>query len=331
MMNPLRDLRLGLLLAALVGLAIALAKPSWTLPRAAYDFIVVVDITGSMNARDYVSDGHPMSRLEAAKRGVRDLIAQLACRSRVGLGVFSERRSFLLFAPVELCDNFSAVDGAVAALDWRMAWEGDSHVASGLHRAMETAGDLGVDLVFLTDGQEAPPLPASGHPAFEGERGKVRGLVVGVGGTSLVPIPKFDDKGHEIGFWGVADVPHENRSGPPPADASNRPGWHPRNAPFGGAPVAGNEHLTSVREAHLQTLARETGLAYVRLTGETSLQTAVAAQARPREIETSVDLRPIPAGVALAALVAVFAVLPVIESRRMRRRFLHSSTVERKT
>jgi mxaL protein len=329
-MGRLRDPRFGLLLAALVGLAIALAKPSWTWPRAAYDFIVVVDITGSMNARDYIVDGRPASRLDMAKRSVRDLLAQLSCRSRVGLGVFSERRTFLLFAPVELCENFSAVDEAVAALDWRMAWEGDSYVAPGLYRAIETAGDLGVDLVFLTDGHEAPPLPASGAPPFEGEAGKVRGLVVGVGGANLVPIPKFDESGHETGFWAAADVPHENRSGQPPADASSRPGWHPRNAPFGGVTAAGNEHLTSVREAHLEALAHQTGLGYVGLTLDTPLHAVLAGQARPRLIRSSVDLRPVPGAFALAALVMIFAGLPMIERRRAHRRLRGSPSVERK-
>jgi mxaL protein len=325
-----RNLRLGLLVAALVALGVALAGPSWTLPREAYDFIVVVDITGSMNARDYAFDGRPASRLDTAKRGVRELIAHVSCRSRVGLGVFAERRSFLLFAPVELCANFSAVDEAIAAVDWRMAWEGDSHVASGLFRALETARDLDVDLVFLTDGHEAPPLPASGPPTFEGEPGKVRGLVVGVGETKLVPIPKFDDTGREIGFWSAADVPHENRSGAPPTDASSRPGWHPRNAPFGAADLTGNEHLTAVREDHLQALARETGLGYVRLAEDGSFSTALAAQARRRLIETSVDLRPLSAALALAALVTIFAGLPFTERLRTRRRSLDWSVVERK-
>jgi mxaL protein len=328
-MRRFRDLRFGLLAVALAALAVALARPSRTLPRAAYDFIVVVDITGSMNARDQVVAGRPASRLETAKRSVRDMIARLSCRSRVGLGIFAERRSFLLFEPIELCENFSAIDGAVAALDWRMAWEGDSYVAPGLFRAIEAAGGLGVDLVFLTDGHEAPPLRTSGPPAFEGKPGKVKGLIVGVGGTSLVPIPKFDDNGREIGFWSVGDVPHENRTGAPPLDASNRPGWHPRNAPFGGQAAVGNEHLTSVRDAHLEALADETGLGYVRLADAATLAAAFTAQARPRLIETSVDLRPLAAAVALAALVMTFAGLPLIETFRSRRRLRHATTMER--
>ena len=37
----------------------------------------------------------------------------IPCQSRLGLGVFSERRSFLLFNPVEVCGNYDALEGAI--------------------------------------------------------------------------------------------------------------------------------------------------------------------------------------------------------------------------
>jgi mxaL protein len=316
----MRDIRFALLTSALLGLALALLRPSWTQPRAAYDLVLVADITGSMNARDYTLDGRPASRLDIVKQRLRELIAKLPCRSRVGLGVFTERRSFLLFQPVELCSSFSAIDGAIASLDWRMAWEGDSHVTSGLYRAIEIARDVGADLVFLTDGHEAPPLPAAGPHAFDGKAGEVRGLVVGVGGSAPAPIPKLDETGREIGFWSMTDVPQENRAGLPPADASSRPGWHPRHAPWGAEAATGSEHLTSVREEHLQQLAERTGLGYVRLAEGLDLERAVATHARERSIQASIDLRPLPAGLALVALIAIYGLVPIVQSLRMKRR-----------
>ncbi|KXF75077.1 hypothetical protein ATN84_20545 [Paramesorhizobium deserti] len=324
MPRAVRDFRFILLIAAFVALCIALARPSWTMQRAAYDLLLVVDVTGSMNARDYVLDGSPAPRLDAVKRTLRDLIAQLPCRSRVGLGIFTERRSFLLFEPVELCDNYPVAEAAIGSLEWRMAWEGDSRIASGLNSALEIARSLDADLVFLTDGHEAPPLSASGPPPFEGKAGEVRGLLIGVGGNALVPIPKFDDMGRETGFFAMADVPQENRMGLPPADASSRPGWHPRNAPFGGEAPTGNEHLTSVREEYLQTLARRAGLDYVRLEDASRLDAAVAQSASPRMIGTTADLSPIPAAIALAALLASYGALPIFRLRQPRPGSSHS-------
>jgi len=303
----LRDWRAVVLGIAAIALLATVLRPAGHFRRAAYDLLVVVDITGSMNARDYALGGQPAARLDFTKRTLRELIAGLPCRSRIGLGIFTERQSFLLFEPVELCDNFGAVDSAIDSLDWRMAWEGDSYVTQGLYSAIAIARDLHSDLLFFSDGHEAPPLPRSGAPAFEGEAGEVSGVVVGVGGLEPVPIPKFDQRGHEIGFWTMAEVPQENRSGQPPSDAASRAGYDPRNAPFGGEAAVGTEHLTSVREEHLQTLARATGLGYTRLVERSRVEGAIATRAHQRLISASVDLRPIPAALALIALIVLYA------------------------
>lgn len=301
------DPRLWLLVVALAALLAALAVPAVTLERPTRDLLVVVDVTGSMNVRDYTAGGRPVSRLGTAKAAVRDMLAGLPCGSKLGLGIFTERRSFLLFEPVEVCDNFSALDGAIAGLDWRMAWEGDSYVARGGHSGIGLASGLDADLVFLTDGQEAPPLAGDALPPFEGEPGKVGGVLVGVGGREPSPIPKFDEDGREAGFYGEEDVPQENRSGPPPADAESRPGYNPRNAPWGGEAATGSEHLSAMRAEHLTRLAAQTGLGFAPLTAPSALLAAVEAHTRIRPVERRVDLAPVPAGLALLALLALFA------------------------
>ena len=317
--RALRSLRFWLLGFAFCGLVVALAGPRATLSQPSYDLLFVLDITGSMNARDYQVEGRPVSRLTFVTHTLRRLLARLPCGSRMGLGVFTERRSFLLFVPVEVCENFAPIDGALAGLSWRMAWEGDSRVASGLHSAIAIAGELRADLVLLTDGQEAPPLPTTGPPPFEGRPGDVAGVIIGVGGETPVRIPKFDDRGREIGFIAAEDVPHESRVGPPPADASSREGWHPRNAPFGAVPFIGTEHLTAVRADHLQALARQTGLGFAVLSDVEGLEAVLRRDAAPRQIETSVDLRALPAGLALVALLAVYGALPLLRRVRARR------------
>lgn len=307
----LRDRRFQMLAAALV-LALATAwVPPLPLTRDGVQVLAVVDITGSMNVRDYTANGQPQSRLDAAKAALRHLLAGLPCGSRFALGLFTERRPFLLFAPVEVCENFTPLDGAIAALDWRMAWEADSRVTAGLDRAIAMAGEIGTDLLFITDGQEAPPLRAGALPPFEGTPGAVRGLIVGVGGYSLSPIPKFNDRGREIGFYGESEVQQENRFGPPPADAESREGYNPRNAPFGAAAAGGTEHLSSVREAHLTELAARTGLAYAHLEGPSSLDAPLRAAATPRPVPGRLDLRPFLGAAALLLVLAAFAAAPL--------------------
>ncbi|GJD37300.1 vWA domain-containing protein [Methylobacterium aerolatum] len=302
-----RNLRGPRFLALALALALTLAAlvaPALPVTRTGAEILMVVDITGSMNVRDYTQDGRPASRLDTAKAALRRLVADLPCGSRVALALFTERRPFLLFAPIEVCADFAPLDGALAALDWRMAWEGDSRIAAGLHRAVAMAADLGTDLVFVTDGQETPPLPGGEPPPFDGRPGAVRGLVVGAGGYALSPIPRYDELGREKGFYGEADVTQENRFGPPPADAESREGFNPRNAPFGSVAARGTEHLSSVREPYLKRLAAEAGLAYAHLDGPGGLDAPVLGAVAPRALRGSLDPRPILGALALALVLA---------------------------
>lgn len=311
------DWRTLAIAGALVASAIAALQPEIRAERPTYDVVGFVDITGSMNARDYGDNGAPQSRLAAVKQRLPAAIGRLPCGSRFGLGVFSERRVFLLFEPMDVCRDFAAIEGAIRGLDWRMAWEGDSRVADGLQRAIDMTKPIGADLVFLTDGHEAPPVRTDMEQRFDVEKGKVRGLVVGVGGTQLVPIPKYDDFGRESGFFSMSDVPQASRLGPPPEGAENLPGYNARNAPFGEMPE-GDEHLTSVKEDHLRQIAELTGLRYARLDDPGRLAAAIEASSTPRPIKVAVDLSPFPAAAALAALAALYGA-PLVSSLRRRR------------
>ena len=312
-----RTLAIG---GALAFSAVAALQPEIRAERSTYDVLGFIDITGSMNARDYDQNGAPQSRLDAVKQRLPAAIGRLPCGSRFGLGVFSERRVFLLFEPMDVCHDFAAIEGAIRGLDWRMAWEGDSRIADGLQRAIDMTTPIGADLVFLTDGHEAPPQRTDIEQRFEIEKDKVKGLVVGVGGTQPVPIPKYDDFGRESGFFSMSDVPQASRLGPPPEYGEGQelpPGYNPRNAPFGDMPE-GDEHLTSVKEDHLRQIADLTGLGYARLGESQALAEAIEANAKPRPIEVPVDLSFFPAVAALIALAALYGA-PLASSLRRRR------------
>jgi mxaL protein len=303
-----RDVRTWLVAGALLATLLALLVPRLTLKRDVYDVLVVLDITTSMNARDVARGDKPIARIDAAKDAVRELLAKLPCGSRLGLGIFTERRTFLLFDPVDTCADFAALDEAIGQLTWRMAWEADSYITKGFYSAIDIAKSLKADLIFISDGHELPPLPFSGLPPFDGKPGDVRGLVVGIGSRSPSPLPKYDDDGREIGTYAEQEVPQENRSGPPPPDAASRPGYHPKWAPFGNAVVNNNEHLAFVREKHLQDLAAVTGLSYAYLGNGRDLMAPLMAAARPRALAVATDVSAVPGGIALVLLTAVFGI-----------------------
>ncbi|MBL3569755.1 hypothetical protein BV509_20630 [Rhodovulum sulfidophilum] len=290
-----------LLAAGFAGLAAL--NPAWPVTRDLRDALIVIDITRSMNVRDMAG----RSRLDAARAVLRDWISRQPCGTRAGLAVFTERRTLTLIAPVDVCADFASLDRALAALDWRMAWEGDSMVSKGLNHGLARARAFGVPLIFVTDGHEAPPLPYSGPETFSGDC--PGGVIVGAGGDVPAPIPKFDDDGREAGFYGPADVQHAPaRRGPPPPDAASRPGFHPRNNPYGEADLDGTEHLSALRASHLRRLAAPCGLGVVRLSqGPAALDAAMAAHARTRTVTVRRGLAPLFGLFALAALVAGWA------------------------
>ncbi|OAI30798.1 hypothetical protein A1351_08320 [Methylosinus sp. R-45379] len=330
MIARLRDARFLSLAFALAMLVAAFAFPRAEVVRNGADVLATLDITGSMNTRDYSLDGAPASRIEFAKQALRRLVADLPCPSRVGLAIFTEREPFLLFEPIDVCENFAALDAAIGTLDWRMAWEGDSRISAGLFRAVEMARRTGADLLFITDGQEAPPLPTYGAPVFDGQRGEISGLILGAGGYEPAPIPKFDDRGRETGFFGVDEVPHESRFGLPPPDAEQREGYNPRNAPFGGEMRAGTEHLSSVREPYLRQLAETTGLGYAHLEKPDGLASALLAVARPRPSLAPFDLRPAFAAAALVGFASLYLIVPLAEIFTRRRHSRLATTRSRR-
>jgi mxaL protein len=326
-----RDARFWLLSAALLCFLAALVVPPVQAVRDGIDVLVVVDITDSMNTRDYTEDGKPVSRLETVKAVLEQTLVDLPCQSHFSLGIFAERRIFLFFNPIEVCSNFAPIAGAVAALNWREGWEGDSHIASGFYKAIAIADDLRTDLVFMTDGQEAPPLPWNGAPIFDGKPGAVKGLVVGVGGYALSPIPKYDDKGREIGFYGPDDVLQESRYGLPPPGAENRPGYNPRNAPFGNVHVYNHEELSSVEEPYLKGLAEKTGMAYSHLVNEPDFLEALRAHATPHPVNVMVERGSVAAALGLICLLCVYALLPLLTALRANRWLHNAKTVLQRT
>jgi len=310
------DRRLLLLVAALALTIAAMIGFHLIRNQHVANAIAVVDITGSMNTRDMGNPVGSETRFEAVRTALVRLIQNLPCQSRIGLGLFTERISFLLFNPVEVCGNYDALEGAFSDIDWRMAWQADSYVAKGLYSAIDIASSIKSDLIFITDGHEAPPLPYTGTPPFSGKPGDVQGLIVGVGGQGKSPIPKYDEDGRQIGVYGPSDVPQDNRIGQAPPGADKREGYNPRNAPFGAMPEGGDEHLSSVKTVHLKDLAQITGLTYVELQKTPGLAKPLLASTSIRTIAISTNMGYVPASIALILMVVLYGLSLANDPRR---------------
>jgi mxaL protein len=300
---------LALALAALCLLA-ALFAPSLPGERHLFEHVVVLDITQSMDVRDIpVAEGRPQSRLAAAKAALHRGLLALPCGSRVGLGVFTEHRTLLLLTPMEVCEHMAELRATLARIDGRMAWAGDSEVAKGLHAGLRQLAQLPgrPSLLFVTDGHEAPPLDARQRPRFDGTPGDIAGVLVGVGGRALQPIPRSDPSGRPIGTWGADDVmqvdPYSQGRGASVAGETMTAPALVQPAP-GATP--GREHLSSLREGYLRLLAGETGLDYAELAADDGLAPLLTRASLARPVASRVELAGPLAGLALALLLGLW-------------------------
>lgn len=287
---------------AMLLLLVALVMPTVNLPRNAYDYIVVFDISQSMNVEDYDRDGTPVSRLAYAHEAARRTLRDLPCGSRVGWGAFTGYRTILLLAPVEVCAYYNDLLASLDKIDGRMRWSNASEVTKGLYWSVLAAQETNVqtdmqtepqaaahpDIVFISDGQEAPPLDPAYPPRVLDDLPDhpIRGWLIGAGALAPSPIPRIDESGHRQGYWRADEVVQPTSSG-----ETNVPAM---------------EHLSGLREPHLRALADQLGFNYARLTGPDSLSTALRDQRFARRRATPTDLYWLPAALAVLLLVVRF-------------------------
>jgi mxaL protein len=290
---------------ALTFLLAAVFMPRFDTPRTTYDYLVVFDITQSMNVEDYELAGAPVSRLTFARESVRRTLRELPCGSRVGWGVFAEYRTLLLLAPIEVCGNYNDLLASLDRIDGRMRWGNASEISKGVFWAMRGARDVGgrPTVLFLTDGQEAPPVEGEGLALFDDlKRGDIHGWLIGVGGYTPRPIPKTDADGRPTGYWHADEVIQ-------------------RHSPSGEL-LDSHEQLSEVREPYLRKLAQQVGFDYLHLEGAASIRRAFLDPRFAQRRRAPTDFAWVPGLLALLTLVFGFGrARPSLLSARIRAGF----------
>lgn len=301
------------LVLALVLLGAANTYSTFRVSQDTYRFLFVVDITQSMNVSDMDLDTAATTRFEFAKYAIETAFRNLPCGSEAGLGIFTAHRTFVLFTPVEICEHYRALSDILEKVDWRMAWTARSEVAKGLYSAIDAAqqSEHETRLVFLTDGHEAPPLNRDIRPPFRAEPDSVIGLIAGVGGHVPGRIPHFDDYGNIVGYWSheeVMQIDIHSLGRPASEQGESMVGI---NMPNIARRIAlGQEHLSSLREKHLQELATQTGLDYVRIDSPSQFVENLRTQKYARRTPVLSEMGWIPAMLAFVSLIYCFVVVP---------------------
>jgi mxaL protein len=288
----------GLLLwLALLALLLAILNPRVELPRDIRNYVFVLDITQSMNVRDMTVAGLPATRLAFAQHLLGASIARLPCGTKTSVALFANAEVVPLFTPIEVCANYGVLQDTLASLEWRMAWRGSSHLRLGLQAASSALMLLKepAQIIFLTDGDEAPPLNAITKIELTALQGSSGWLLAGIGDERPSPIPKFNAKNEVIGYWSVYATKIES------SQIVNEESLGKRDDSIASDPH--EYYLSALKENYLKELAHDIGAAYVRANSPEKLLTAI-----DRLPPAGHDSAPVTLGWLFALLAALFVV-----------------------
>lgn len=277
-----------LVLLALLMLLVAVLMQPVLMKGAAYNVQITFDISQSMGVEDQLDNGSPAGRLTASKKAARHLLEELPCGSTIGWSIFTGRRVLSLIKPVEVCQHYAGLLTSLEYVDGQMRWANASGVGKGLHQSIRAADEIGrhTTLVFMTDGQEAPPLRAGSRGMPKTDKYDVDGVIVGVGGEVAVRIPKVDGDGKITGYWQADEVVQR----------------------LDETALQSHEELSRRQDKHLGNLSRLSGLVYTPLGSTETLAYSVLQSRFATDQLVSVELRWVPASIAL--LLLCFRFLP---------------------
>ena len=209
------------LLVSFILLLLALVNPSIPVNQSLYNYILIADISQSMNTEDMKINQKTVSRLDYTKHIMSRLVEDFPCGTKVSIGMFAGVSVSATYSPIEVCENFSNINTTISKLDWRVTWSGNTRIRESvinLARLIRSFPES-AQVVYFTDGEEAPKLHVFNTRDLEQFQGGNDWLFVGIGSDEGAPIPKYDNKNQLIGYWsndsfalqpGIAQISESN-------------------------------------------------------------------------------------------------------------------------
>mgnify|MGYP002620290242 FL=1 len=209
------------LLVSFILLLLALINPSIPVNQPLYNYILIADISQSMNTEDMKINQKTVSRLDYTKHIMSRLVEDFPCGTKVSIGMFAGVSVSSTYSPIEVCENFSNINTTISKLDWRATWSGNTRIRESvvnLARLIRSFPES-AQVIFFTDGEEAPKLHVFNTRDLEQFQGGNDWLFVGIGSDEGAPIPKYDNKNQLIGYWsndsfalqpGIAQISESN-------------------------------------------------------------------------------------------------------------------------
>lgn len=293
-----------LYVAAIALLALALLKPEIQMKQAVHNYLLVADVTQSMNAEDEKLKGQPVSRLAYTRHLMKKIVETSSCGTYISVGIFASDNVALLITPLEVCANYDAITDAIDHLEWRMAWKGNSRLSFAVRAAANTFDSLNVpaQMLLFTDGDEAPRVNVTIKQDLSGIQIGKNFTFVGLGGNKKVPVPRFNSNNKRVGYWPISDNNNAGAVGVTYSDTS-------QDEP--DPPVASAEYdqfLSQLEEEYLKSLAGEIKATYIKGKDTSEFYSFVQQQKPAASFVTAYSIRWL--YLVLAALLILLTYLP---------------------
>ncbi len=303
-----------LLVTAAVFLLLALIKPQIQLKQEVHNYLLLADVSQSMNAEDMKVNNQVVSRLAYTQHMMKEVVKTSPCGTYVSVGVFAGESVALLFMPLEVCANFDIITDTIAHLEWRMAWKGDSRMTFGVKSAEGIFEYLNIpaQMLFFTDGDEAPKANGINKLDISNVRIGKNVIFVGVGGHEAVPIKRFNANNKWVGYWGTDAAAESAGGGIMYNDAS-------KDDPDPPVAYAEFDRFLSKQDVeHLKDMTSEIKGQYVEGVDKPEFYTFIQSQTPAAKFVTDYSVRWI--FLVIAALLVLATYIPDILSYRFDKR-----------
>ncbi len=299
-------------------LMLALFKPDIQLKQNVHNYLLVADVSQSMNAEDMKLSGKAVSRLVYTQHMMKNVVKSSACGTYVSVGIFAAENVALLFMPLEVCKNFDIIIDTIEHLEWRMAWSGNSRMTFGVKAAEATFAYLNVpaQMLFFTDGDEAPKANGINKLDISDVRIGKSVIFVGVGGHEPSPIKRFNAQNKFVGYWGTDAAAESAGGGVMYNDAS-------KDDPDPPVAYAEFDRFLSKQDTeHLKEMALEIKGQYIEAQDNSAFYNYIQSQSPAAEFVTDYSVRWI--FLLLAGLLILSTYIPDIYNNRFRFRRIKS-------
>jgi len=249
-----------LYLLAIMFMALALFMPTIQLKQQVHNYLLVADVSQSMNAEDEKINNQPVSRLAYTRYLMKNIVKTSPCGTYFSIGIFASDNVALLLNPLEVCQNLDAITDSIDHLEWRMAWKGNSRLSFGVRAAANVFDSLNVpaQMLFFTDGDEAPRVNVTIQQDLSGIQMGKNLAFIGVGATSKIGVPRFNSNNKRVGYWPISE---NNNSGAVSVTYSDPSQDEP------DPPVAYAEYdrfLSQLEDEYLKKLSGDINASYIK-------------------------------------------------------------------